>query len=474
MLRSSSAVTAHSLASIAGPTQKQRRRIVPPSALPFLRWSGLSIVAAIVVIIELTGRPAALDPALVLPVAVLAATVLGGLSGGAIAGVVGGLYLVLYYSQPSEAAVPAGWARVGVGLAASVIAGWIALQVERRSDVRRRASDAAARRNDQVADFAQNLANETQDKLASAIVDGASHLMAADMAVLTVLDAPSGRHFVRAMHGGGGTAVGIEVLPGVGISGQAIRERRVIVAAADPTSLSGLTRRLDGKSVAQSMAAAVGLQTGRVIASLTVGRADGTPFDASELRMLEQVTALATLGVAGSLARNELEEGALRDQLTGLYNRAYLDAVLAQTTAWRRRTPPEQRPPLAMIMFDIDSFALINERHGRQVGDQVLRAVATLLRQRFRASDVIARVGSDSFLAVLNGATGDIAADAAAQIRRQVGELNIVNARGEPVVLSISAGCAVLHDDKADALFRSVEAALETARWSGPGAVVSI
>jgi len=128
-----------------------------------------------------------------------------------------------------------------------------------------------------------------------------------------------------------------------------------------------------------------------------------------------------------------------------------------------------------MIMFDIDSFAVINERQGRQVGDQVLRAVATLLRQRFRASDVIARVGSDSFLVVLNGATGDTASEAAAQIRRQVRELNIANARGEPVVVSISAGCALLHDgDQADALFRSVEAALETARWSGSGAVVSI
>ncbi len=475
LLRSSTEVTAHSLASISGPTQKQRRRIVPPSALPFLRWSGLFIVAAIVVVIELAGRPAALDPALLLPVAVLAATVLGGLSGGAIAGVVGGLYVILYYSQPSEAAVPAGWARVGVSLAASVVAGWIALLIERRSDVRRRATDAAARRNDQIAEFAGRLANETLDKLPSAIVDGASHLMAANLAVLTVLDPPSGRHFVRAMHGGGGTAVGIEVLPGVGISGQAIRDRRLVVAAADPTSMSGLSRRLEGKSVAQSMAAAVGLQTGRVITSVTVGRADGARFDAADLRMLEQIVALATLSVAGSLARNELEEGALRDQLTGLYNRAYLDAVLAQTTAWRRRTSPEQRPPLAMIMFDIDSFAVINERQGRQVGDQVLRAVATLLRQRFRASDVIARVGSDSFLVVLNGATGDTASEAAAQIRRQVRELNIANARGEPVVVSISAGCALLHDgDQADALFRSVEAALETARWSGSGAVVSI
>jgi diguanylate cyclase (GGDEF)-like protein len=128
-----------------------------------------------------------------------------------------------------------------------------------------------------------------------------------------------------------------------------------------------------------------------------------------------------------------------------------------------------------MIMFDIDSFRLLNERHGRQVGDAVLRAVATLLRQRFRASDIPARVGPDSFFVVLNGAPPEVAAEAAAQIRRQVRELSLSNDRGEPVVVSVSAGCAALREgQEPDVLFRAVEAALATARWSGPGAVVSL
>jgi PleD family two-component response regulator len=76
---------------------------------------------------------------------------------------------------------------------------------------------------------------------------------------------------------------------------------------------------------------------------------------------------------------------------------------------------------------------------------------------------------------VLNGAAAEVAAEAAAQMRRQVRELNLANAQGEPIVISISAGCAVFRDgERPEVLFRSVEAALETARWSGPGAVVSI
>jgi diguanylate cyclase (GGDEF)-like protein len=242
----------------------------------------------------------------------------------------------------------------------------------------------------------------------------------------------------------------------VGITGQAIRERRILVGGTS--------------------AALPATQAGRVIATLTLARSDRKrQFSDADLPALEQILPIFTLAAAGTLARREVDEGSPRDPLTGLYNHAYLDAALSQMLALRRRTPPEERRPLAMVMFDIDSFRMLNERHGRQTGDNVLRAVATLIRQRFRQSDILARIGPDSFFVVLNGATADVAAEAAAQIRSQVRDLNLAGLRGEPVVLSVSAGCATYRDgDQPDALFRSVEAALETARWSGPGAVVSI
>jgi two-component system cell cycle response regulator len=224
------------------------------------------------------------------------------------------------------------------------------------------------------------------------------------------------------------------------------------------------------------VAAVPGMQAGRVVATLTVGRSDPErPFDGSDREAIEDVIPLVTLSVTASLARREVEEGSPRDPTTGLYNRAFLEAALEQLLALRRRTPPEERQPLSLIMFDVDDFRLINERHGRQVGDHVLRAVATLLRQRFRASDTVARVGADSFVVVLNGASAEVASDAAAHVRRQVRNLSVAGAQGERVPVSISAGCALVRDvDRSDVLFRSVEAALATARWSGPGAVVSI
>jgi diguanylate cyclase (GGDEF)-like protein len=458
-------VTARSVAAVAKAPFAQRGRFGLPSALPYQRASGVVLVALLVIVLELLGRPAALDPAILLPAAVLAGVALGGAWSGIAATVVGGAYLVLYYSQPSAAVAGTGVGRVVASLVVSAVSVWIASYLHGLSKSSRLEAAAAARRAEVVGEFAARLASETSGQMPKALVSDAADLLGADMAVLTVLDPNSGRHIVRAAHGGTASFVGVEVLPGVGITGQAIRERRLVLSGgADTSSADGLNRRLRGKS-AQTMAAVAGLQQGRVVASLTVGRADGRPFTKQDQRLLVSIGALMTLALAGSLVHGEDEQETAREQLTGLYNKAYLEAVLEQIIAWRRRTQPDQRPPLAMIMFDIDGFGSINERHGRQVGDAVLRAVAKLLRDRFRASDVVARVGPDSFFVVLNGATQDGAAEAAAEIQRQVRELNVPSPRDEPVVVSISAGCSVFRDgEKPEAMFRSVEAALETAR----------
>lgn len=459
------------------PAAVQRTWFARPSALPYRGASGIVFVTLVIAAAELVGRPALLDPAVLIPVAAMAGAAVGGTLAGALGVVIGALYLLLAGAQPGALMTVQSVERVIGMVAASAIGIWLTQWVVARGEAERAAARAAARRADLVSEFAALLSNEIPDQLPDQVVHGAADVLDADMAVLTVLDPPSGRHFVRATFGGGGSAVGVEVLPGVGITGQAIRDRRLVVTGAiDATTVKGLKRRLRGRSGGvQSMAAVAGLQQGRVVASLTVGRQDGEPFAADEHRLLESIASLVTLAVSGSLVRSEVEQGSPRDPLTGLYNRMYLDATFEQIIALRRRTAPEARSPLSMILFDIDGFGAINERHGRAVGDQVLRAVATLLRQRFRASDVVARVGGDSFFVLLNGASADVAAEAASYIRRQVRELSLSSPRGEAVVVSMSAGCTLFHDgERPEALFRSVEAALDTARWSGPGAVVSV
>ena len=127
-----------------------------------------------------------------------------------------------------------------------------------------------------------------------------------------------------------------------------------------------------------------------------------------------------------------------------------------------------------MLMFDVDAFTQINDRYGRLVGDQVLRSVAAILRQRFRASDIVARVGADSFAVVLNGSTAEAAAEAAAQIRRQVHELQLVSQHGEVVTVTVATGTALYEEDEtAGEMMRELETALDKTRWSGPEAAVA-
>lgn len=449
-------VTTPSVAQAPKTGPAARGRFVPPPALPLRPLAAFAMAAGMVVLVELTGRSAGIEPAMLLPLVVGAATFVAGLTGAFVAGALGGAYTALYYSQPTWAGAAGGTTHTIATLTAAALAAWLVLRLRDRLDAYRASEAAQAEFVERVIALTDRLAHEPFDSMPDVLAIGAASMLDAEMAVLTILDPPTGRHFVRAVHGSSGSALGVEVLPGVGITGQAIRQRQVVLAGA--------------------MAALPALQAGRVIATITLGRNERKrAFGESERKLLEGILPVVTLAAAGTLARRAGDEGSPRDEMTGVYNHAYLDAAMEQLLALRRRTPPEERVPLALLMFDVDSFRSVNERYGRPVGDNVLRAVATLIRQRFRASDIIARVGPDSFFVVLNGANPDVAADAAAQIRRQVRELNMFGVRGEPIVVSVSAGCAMYRDgDKPEAIFRSVEAALETARWSGPGAVVSI
>lgn len=97
-----------------------------------------------------------------------------------------------------------------------------------------------------------------------------------------------------------------------------------------------------------------------------------------------------------SIAKRKLQLAAVTDALTGLPNRRYaLDRLNKEFTSARQ----DQRP-LSVIMIDIDRFKSVNDQHGHDVGDHVLREVAELLRSSVRRTDVVCRLGGEEFLAI--------------------------------------------------------------------------
>jgi len=102
-------------------------------------------------------------------------------------------------------------------------------------------------------------------------------------------------------------------------------------------------------------------------------------------------------------SQERLEHLLRHDPLTGALNRFGLDELLVRETARARR----HGYPLAFVMVDVDRLKEINDRYGHQVGDRVLRSVATILRAATRAEDYVFRYGGDEFLVVLPEVDGD-------------------------------------------------------------------
>lgn len=167
--------------------------------------------------------------------------------------------------------------------------------------------------------------------------------------------------------------------------------------------------------------------------------------------------------------QSALQELAVRDGLTGLYNRRYLDETLEREVSRARR----DGHPLSLVMLDIDYFKRVNDTYGHQFGDEVLKALAVALSHDVRAEDVACRFGGEEFLILLPNMPLDAARVRAEAWRRSVEALSIVH--GEFAVhFTISLGVAAYpeHGKTPDDLTRCADLALYRAKHSGRNCVV--
>ena len=165
----------------------------------------------------------------------------------------------------------------------------------------------------------------------------------------------------------------------------------------------------------------------------------------------------------------QLTEQANRDPLTGLFNRRYLDATMAREFARCKR----EGQPLSLMMIDIDHFKQINDTHGHQAGDEVLKELALLLSQETRAGDVACRYGGEEFLMLLPNMPLEAARQRAEQYRLAM-EARTFNFGGEPLVVRLSIGiaCYPAHAAGAHGLIVCADHALYEAKTSGRNRVV--
>ena len=142
--------------------------------------------------------------------------------------------------------------------------------------------------------------------------------------------------------------------------------------------------------------------------------------------------------------QRRLAEIALRDPLTGVYNRRHFGERLSSEFAAARRYSRS----LSVVMIDVDHLNRVNEAHGRPAGDEVLRGVAQVLQGLVRGADVVARVGGDEFAILLRETELDGAQTLAERLRQSIEELR-THYDGKEIAVTATFGIAVDIPEKA-------------------------
>jgi diguanylate cyclase (GGDEF)-like protein len=156
-------------------------------------------------------------------------------------------------------------------------------------------------------------------------------------------------------------------------------------------------------------------------------------FSEDDVRLLELLLGHTIEAIKRIRLQKELKEQAIHDPLTGLYNRYYLLQALKQEAKRSKR----YGHPIAFLMIDVNRFKEINDRFGHQMGDKVLQAVASLLLETVRETDIVVRYGGDEFLIILLE-TDDEAVAVKQRIIEKVASRNKMHELiGFPVTLSI-------------------------------------
>jgi two-component system, cell cycle response regulator len=166
-----------------------------------------------------------------------------------------------------------------------------------------------------------------------------------------------------------------------------------------------------------------------------------------------------------------LFESSTRDALTGVYNRKHFEERLAAEIAYALRHGAD----VALVLFDIDHFKRVNDQHGHQIGDAVLRHLTAAAVRHLRTEDVLARFGGEEFAVILRGETELGAGLVAERLRAQVAALPAV-VEGRRIAVTISAGCASLEgcrDQSVEELIAAADRRLYRAKDAGRNRIVA-
>ncbi len=206
----------------------------------------------------------------------------------------------------------------------------------------------------------------------------------------------------------------------------------------------------------------------RVLRALDLGVNDFLmrPLDSNEL--VARVKTNLRRKRYGDKLRENLQasiELAVVDPLTGLNNRRYFETHLSTLVA----QAADCGRPLSLMILDIDHFKGINDSHGHEAGDRVLKGFSKRVRKVIRIPDMICRLGGEEFVVVMPDTSIEVAARIAERVRGEIERQRFtIDGASDPISITVSIGLAERGDDNLpDGLFRRADRALYRSKTSG-------
>ncbi|WP_052384192.1 sensor domain-containing diguanylate cyclase [Litchfieldella xinjiangensis] len=195
------------------------------------------------------------------------------------------------------------------------------------------------------------------------------------------------------------------------------------------------------------------------------------PAQLGEIRRRAELLAThAAAAMAGILLREALHQQSVRDPLTNLYNRRYLEETMEREQIRARRN----KTGFALIMLDVDHFKRFNDNYGHQAGDLLLKELAIFLKQYVRGDDIVCRYGGEEFMLVMPGATLEQCRERAEALRQNMVslELEYQGQRLPSITASLGVAAYPEHGPEWETVQRLADEALYQAKRNGRNQVV--
>ncbi len=321
---------------------------------------------------------------------------------------------------------------------------------------------------DSIRRFTEQIDASEPSQTYASILAQASDLVKAERGSLLLFDESANTMTITASRGI--RAPISEVGPigiGEGIAGSVLREGRPVVANIDDLGRSSLPER--GYKTKSFISYPISIGSRRFGVLNLADKIGGGAYDENDLSVIELVApqiALAIERAAWQQRANQFQVMSITDPLTGLHNRRYLEARLAEELSRSKRYDY----PLSFMMIDIDDFKLYNDQNGHQAGDRALEITAQCLRAALRKVDVASRYGGEEFSILLPQTDLQEAGVIADRIRRKINSTNYTHGKSQPLgAVTVSIGLSTFSPalDSAEAIVRAADRALYHAKSHG-------